>query len=83
MQEIKISFEKEMKMKGEKALLLISSAGLEIEDFQYGKSGVANYFKKICDTPSLKNYTPTVRVQNVLESGKGWATKTSTQKDFQ
>ncbi|MDA3781226.1 MAG: UvrD-helicase domain-containing protein, partial [Bacteroidales bacterium] len=75
---IKHEFENKLIKIGNEAIQYISSIGLEISDFSYGKSGVMNFFNKL----SNKIFdTPGKRVLDAQESVDNWYKKTSTKKD--
>ena len=81
MQKIKGTFEAQMKRWGQEGLHIIANAGLKIDDFSHGKSGVASYFNKITGSPSFKIYKPGDRILDVISGKSGWASKSSLKKD--
>jgi ATP-dependent helicase/nuclease subunit A len=79
---VKNSFETQMKTLGEEALHIIKKNHLQIKDFAYGTSGVANYFSKIRFKSNPDNYIPTKRSLEALENPEKWSTKTSLNKEI-
>ncbi len=81
---LKSGFEKELKLSGEKWVSIIQENQLGIDDFIYGKSGVAGFLNKI----ALQSFKTKVsdleygkRVQDAIDSAEKWYKKTSPQKD--
>ena len=74
----KFSFEKEMKKLATEALEIIRQNGLAVEDFSYGKSGVAGYFPGIINN---RKYEYGKRVADALENTGAWTTKSSPRKE--
>ena len=72
-------FESEMARIGKQALLAMGNHGLEISDFSYGKTGVANYFQKIIEG---KDVEPGKRVLGSLDNIESWYSKSSKKKDL-
>ena len=68
-----------MMKKGKEALDEIRHAGLDIEDFAYGYSGVAGYFAKVAKEGMV---APGKRVMQVLEDPSGWYTASSPNKSL-
>lgn len=64
-------FDDYMQDRARKALDIISSQSLSIEDFSYGKSGVANYFKKVLNG----DYTLGSRVLEAAGDSNKWIAK--------
>jgi ATP-dependent exoDNAse (exonuclease V) beta subunit len=79
--ERKRSFESKMKDFGNEGLLIIQSTGLEITDFLFGKSGVANYFHKIASGNGPDSYASGSRVSEAINDPKKWTKKDSPNKD--
>ncbi|MDN5202983.1 UvrD-helicase domain-containing protein [Fulvivirgaceae bacterium BMA10] len=77
LQAIVGSFEGSMKKIGEEGIRAIESNQLAIEDFSYGKAGVANYFKKIIEG---NDFTPGKRVITALDNVESWYSKSSSKK---
>ena len=73
------TFEKEMATSGQRALDVISQAGLEVTDFSYGKGGVAGYFLKIT---SGETFEPGKRVLAGLDNTEAWYAKKSPHKEI-
>ena len=71
---IKHKFENKLVKIGAEALEYISSIGLEISDFMYGKAGVMNYFNKLSDKVFEE---PGKRVYEALDNTEKWSKKTS------
>ena len=76
-QQIKAVFENYMKGLGEKGLALMQKYQLEVEDFAYGKTGVANYFNRLTNG---NDYEPKNRVLLALDNIEAWYSKTSKKK---
>jgi ATP-dependent helicase/nuclease subunit A len=72
------AFEKHMYEIGTKALLIIENHSLLVEDFSYGKTGVANYFNRMV---TGDDYEPKSRVLNALENPDAWYQAKSKRKD--
>ncbi len=72
------TFEREIGVIGEQALSAISSAGLEVTDFSYGKGGAAGYFAKIVEG---KEYKYGNRVKGALDNTEAWYAKKSPHID--
>lgn len=75
--DIKAGFEKEMKSKASKAIELIASHGLSVDDFSRKSGGPAGYFYRIINK---KEFDPKKLVPEVCENPEKWATKTSSKK---
>jgi len=71
---IKSGFERYMTTYAQKALDLIHSHGLVVDDFAYMTSGPAGYFNRIIQK---KEFEPKKRVEQAIEDPGKWATKTS------
>ena len=69
---IREAFEKKMQSIGKKALAWMEKYSLTIEDFAYGKSGVANYFNKISQS-YCSDYVPGNRAKDALTSIEKWS----------
>jgi len=79
LKEIKTDFEDNMTSIANKALDLIKSNGLVIEDFKWGKSSVPNYFNKVIKN---KDYELKTRTINGTEDYMEWFTQKSDKKDI-
>jgi ATP-dependent exoDNAse (exonuclease V) beta subunit len=77
LQEIKAKFENFLMLIAEKAMKSIQHAGLNIEDFKWGKSSVPNYFNKILN----KDYELKPRTLKGTENYDEWYTNKSPKKD--
>lgn len=76
------TFTDQMKAYGEQALEMITNYQLTIEDFSYGKSGFANYFKKIASTSQIvKTYEIGLRVYKAQDDVDTWYGKKSQRID--
>jgi ATP-dependent exoDNAse (exonuclease V) beta subunit len=81
LREIKRGFESGMKVFGNDFSKTIAANNLGIEDFSYGKSGVAGYLEKIkMKIPPLA-YEPGKRTKDVNENPEKWVSKSSKKKD--
>lgn len=69
----KKAIEDEMERRGKKAMQRMENAGLGVEDFSYGKSGVAGFFDKWASGDFA---APGARVLSAAK-GTGWYTKSS------
>ena len=76
-QQIKAVFENYMKGLGDKGMALMQKYGLEVGDFAYGKTGVANYFYRLQEG---NDYTPKNRVLLSLDNIEAWYSKSSKKK---
>ncbi len=79
LQKTKALFENQMQKTGEEGLKVMESNGLEVSDFAYKTSGVANYFNRIIEG---NKYEPGVRVLGALDNVEAWYNKTSTKKEL-
>ena len=70
-------FEQLLQGFGKKALAAMTQAGLTVQDFAYGKSGVAGYFEKL---KTKKSFSPTARTRKALHDATAWYSKTSPKK---
>lgn len=77
-QVIVAKFENYLKNIGEKGLQLIENSNLEITDFAYGKTGVANYFYRLRSTNDLQ---PKSRVREATDNIEAWYSRSSKRKD--
>lgn len=76
--KIKRRFEREMKAEATKALELIESFGLSVNDFAYKASGPAGYFNRII----IKNdFDPKARIRQVTEHPEKWSSKSAPRKN--
>ncbi|MBU8891413.1 MAG: UvrD-helicase domain-containing protein [Bacteroidales bacterium] len=78
LQQIRSKFENTINITANKAIELIQTSGLAIEDFKWGKSSVPNYFNKIINN---NDYEPKIRTLKGTESFDEWFTNKSPQKD--
>ena len=69
-------FEEYMHSRAKLALDLIDAQGLRVEDFSYGKSGVANYFRKAMDNI----FEPTKRAYDAAGDSEKWTAKKASQE---
>lgn len=76
-EKIKNHFEQDMRTKAKKAMDLILSHGLLVDDFSYKTSGPAGYFGRILN---IKDFDPKVRVMDALENPEKWSSKSSPKK---
>ena len=74
----KALFEGDMKKKAQKALKLMDSHGLSIDDFSYKGSGPAGYFVRIIDK---MEYEPKARTMQALNDPAKWYSKSAPQKE--
>ena len=79
LQEIRSKFESLLNNIANKAIELINSNGLTIEDFKWGKSSVPNYFNKIIQN---KDYEPKTRTLKGAKSFDEWLTNKNPNKDI-
>lgn len=70
-------FENSLQRWGDRASTLIARAGLCVQDFAYGKSGVAGYLAQLKEK---KKFEPTKRALYALESLEAWYNKSSKKK---
>lgn len=70
-------FENSLQRWGDRAINLIAHAGLGIQDFAYGKNGVAGYFVQLKER---KKFEPTKRALYALESLEAWYSKSAKKK---
>lgn len=70
--DIKNEFESHQKKKSEQALEMISSAGLEIKDFNNKDRGVAGWLSKLVNEPDK---SPGNNVKKVLDGEQAWYAK--------
>ena len=77
MYRISEDFKKEMNSFGKQAMTVIEKQTLTVEDFSYGKSGVAGYLNKITGT----DFEPGTRAINAVNTPENWYSKTSQKKE--
>ncbi|MBI4648536.1 MAG: UvrD-helicase domain-containing protein [Bacteroidia bacterium] len=65
-------FENRMQQIGTEALEIMNKENLAIEDFIYGKAGIAGYFKKLTEK---SDFEPTVRPRAGLNNPEAWHKK--------
>ena len=80
LKEIKNNFEGRMKTFGNEGMKAMAAAGLEIKDFAYGESGVANYFSKIRMNIPADAYKPGKRAEEAAGDSSKWCSKNSLLK---
>lgn len=78
LQQIKLKFENNLSGIAKKALEMIQSAGLAIDDFKWGKSSVPNYFNKIIN----KDYELKTRTLKGAANFDEWIPKKSPKIDI-
>ena len=79
LRRIQQTFEQQMQQLGQQAQDEIARYGLSVEDFAYGRSGVAGYFVKLTEKT---DYTLTKRVLDALDDTTKWYSKSSKQKEI-
>ena len=67
-------FESQMETLALKATEIMAFHGLVVDDFKYGKSGVAGYFTRVLEK---KDYEPKKRASEAGDNPEGWAKKGS------
>lgn len=72
--KIQTEIEQKIRQFGNDAQDLIHKNGLQISDFAYGKSGVANHFVKMAEW-NLALFDPAKRVLDASEDDEKWLTK--------
>ncbi len=78
---IKHNFESAMKSSGSNFLKEIGQHNLGLDDFSYGKSGVAGYFDKIRMKISPEGYEPGKRAIAAHTDPEKWVSKSSKKKE--
>ncbi|MEO5572344.1 MAG: UvrD-helicase domain-containing protein [Bacteroidia bacterium] len=81
LREIKYSFESAMKYFGNDFSKAITENNLGVEDFSYGKSGVAGYLEKIKMKIPPWAYEPGKRTKDANENPEKWVSKSSKKKE--
>ena len=71
-------FEQQMEQYGQQALAVMERHTLTVDDFAYGKSGVAGYFPRLIDASS---YEPGARVLSAVGDAGKWSSKSSKKKE--
>jgi ATP-dependent exoDNAse (exonuclease V) beta subunit len=71
-------FENALQGYGQQGLALMQQHGLDIGDFAYGKSGVANYFVRMAEK---SDFDPKKRSRDAADDPEKWSTKKSPNKD--
>jgi len=74
-------YENKMMLYGKQFSDIAAENNLMVEDFHYGKTGVANYFIKIRQKVKDNDYLPGKRFLDAAESEDLWAAKKSLQAD--
>ncbi len=77
LRQLKLQFENTLKNFGKEGIEMILESGLVVEDFAYGKSGVAGFIQKIAEGEVKEAGT---RVLHATEDVEKWYTKTSKKK---
>jgi ATP-dependent exoDNAse (exonuclease V) beta subunit len=77
LQALKAQFENQLKMLGKKGVSIITENGLTIDDFSFGKTGVAGYLGKVAEEGYKE---PGSRVLAALTDASKWYTAKSTEK---
>lgn len=72
LQEVKDDFEKYFLNIGEQVREIISQQGLSVDDFAYGKSGVAGYLSRL---GRGGDYAPGKRVREAVDNPEKWTSK--------
>src|SRR5688572_17720394 len=75
-------FESRMAGYGTAFMHTIVQNNLEIDDFHYGKSGVAGYFQKITRKLKVTEYIPGPRFYAALEDASNWTSRKSINRDL-
>ncbi len=81
--ESRFRFENKLIKDASEALKIISSNGLEVEDFKYGVSGAAGFFRKLSFKENysvISKIKPGVRPLNILQGKDEWYTGNSPKK---
>ena len=65
-------FEARMSAPAKRAIEIMKDLGLEVEDFKYGKGGVAGYFFRVVDK---KDFDPKKRARAAAEDPRVWVKK--------
>lgn len=78
LKKIKAGFENSLKTMGESGMILIRNNGLEISDFAFGATGVANFIKKIAEGEIKEAGS---RVLEAADYTEKWYVKKSEKKD--
>ena len=71
------AFEQQMAQYGQQALAVMERHALTVDDFAYGKGGVAGYFPKLIDA---SDYEPGARAQAAMSDASRWSSKSSKKK---
>ena len=71
------SFEKSLQEIGREAIDVIRNAGLKVDDFSFGKSGVAGYLDRLQNARDPDAVTATKRALAAAENPEAWAAKKS------
>ena len=79
LKELRDGFEEQMEQIGRQALQLMENHGLQLEDFSYGKTGVAAYFLRI--QKDKKDYEPKTRATEALDNPEKWYSKSAKNKE--
>jgi ATP-dependent exoDNAse (exonuclease V) beta subunit len=71
-------FENKLQGFGQQALTIIEQSGLAVDDFAYGKAGVAGYLAGLA---TKRKWTPSQRALCVLERVEAWYSRASDKRD--
>lgn len=78
LKKLKSEFKNTLKNLGKKAVGIITQNGLSVEDFSYGKNGVAGYLLKISEGGTAEGGK---RAVDAAEDSEKWYTKKSEKRD--
>ena len=81
LRKIRKSFEQRMKDCGVKAIKVMESSGLKLEDFAYGKSGVMGNLMKLSEAYAPDDFRLKTRALAALEDPDKWFSKSSKLKE--
>ncbi len=73
-------YENTLKKLGHEALGQIRDAGLQVEDFSYGRNGAAGYFLKVLTNTGM-NLDPGKRACEAAENAELWVTRTGKNRE--
>lgn len=73
------TFELALQEIGKQSIRIIRDAGLEVEDFSYGKSGVAGYLNRLQSARDPDALEVTKRALTAAEAPQAWTSKKSTR----
>ncbi len=78
LRELQSAFEQHMADIGRAGLQVLQQEGASVEDFAYGRNGVAGYFIKIAEGQS---YSPTARVLAGRENIEAWVSQKNPRRE--